>query len=69
MLFSFILNKKIKTYGFLLLNDFYKTFFVIILIISFLVIFLFSQGLRNLIRNITALEDRNLYYEYKNPFK
>lgn len=69
MLFSFILNKKVKTYGFILLNDFYKTFFVIILVVSFLVIFLFSQGLRNLIRNITALEDRNLYYEYKNPFK
>ena len=48
-----------------------KMFFVLLLTSLFICFFsgmIFFNTLRNISRNITGIEDRNLYFEYRNPF-
>ena len=42
----------------------------VVVLFSFIFSFvIFINTSRNLLRNITAIEDKNLYFEYKNPFR
>lgn len=48
-----------------------KMFFILLLTSLFVCMFsglIFFYTLRNISRNITGIEDRNIYFEYRNPF-
>ena len=65
----YFLDKNIKKFEFKFMTEIVFAIGIIV-IFSFIFSFtIFVNTIRNLFRNITAIEDKNLYFEYKNPFR
>lgn len=69
VLLYYFLDQKIKKFEFSFMSEIVIAIGVVVLFSFIFSFVIFVNTFRNLLRNITAIEDKNLYFEYKNPFR